>query len=210
VIRINDELVTEPRSNIGFVFQQPTLLPWQRLLDNVLLPATIVGWPRQDARQRATELLKLVGLTGFEDRYPAELSGGMQQRAAIARALLLEPHMLLLDEPFAALDALLREDLAVELERIWLTAPSNPRRDGNRNAWTPPTILFVTHSISEAVMLADVVVVLSPAPGSVIAVIPVDLPRPRGRDAFESSAALTISRRVRDVLEATHPSHPTR
>jgi NitT/TauT family transport system ATP-binding protein len=201
-IRINSDLVTAPRSNVGFVFQQPTLLPWRSVLNNVLLPATIAGGPTTETRRRAEQLLDLVGLTEFRDRYPAELSGGMQQRAAIARALLMEPDVLLLDEPFAALDALLREDLAIELERIWLAAPLRAESRGRQNEAHRPKALFVTHSIPEAVMLADVVVVLSPRPGTVIGTIPVDLPRPRGRDVLDVPEFAEIPKRVRRALQS--------
>lgn len=157
--------VTEPQEAIGMVFQSPVLLPWRTVLDNVLLPAEILGLPVDPALKTAQDLLALTGLKGFERAYPRELSGGMQQRVAICRALVFDPPILIMDEPFGALDAMTREEMGAELLRIW-----QERRK---------TILFVTHSVSEAVFLSDRVVVMTPRPGQVSDVIPVDLPRPR-------------------------------
>ena len=133
--------MTEPRRDIGIVFQSPTLLPWADVTDNVLFPLRLMRERASDARARAHALLELVGLKGFESRYPRELSGGMQQRAAICRALIHDPGILLMDEPFGALDALTREVMSMELLRIWTE--------------NPKTIVFVTHSITEAVLLSD-------------------------------------------------------
>jgi NitT/TauT family transport system ATP-binding protein len=139
---------------VGLVPQAATLMPWLRVIDNVLLPAKILKLPKQAAREKALELLDLMGLRDFGQKYPRELSGGMQQRVAIARALLHDPKILLMDEPFAALDALTRERLSVELQSVWLS--------------TGKTVFFVTHSISEAVFLADRVLVMSRRPGRII------------------------------------------
>ena len=147
------------------MFQRPALLPWRTVLDNVMLPAEVFGWPRRQRRQEAGDLLEKVGLAGFEKRLPHELSGGMQQRVALCRALIQRPRLLLMDEPFSALDALTREELAVELQRIHMQLRT--------------TVLFVTHAISEAVLLADRIVVLSARPGQVRKVVDVDIPRPR-------------------------------
>jgi NitT/TauT family transport system ATP-binding protein len=151
--------------NIGMVFQTLVLLPWLTTLKNVLFPARLLGRPVQEYRARAQELISLVGLAGFENHYPWQLSGGMQHRAALARALVTEPDILLMDEPFASLDVLTREQMAVELARIWAVART--------------TVLFITHSIEEAVFLADRVVVLSPRPGRVIGTFAIDAGRPR-------------------------------
>jgi NitT/TauT family transport system ATP-binding protein len=164
-VEIAGSPVTGPTRDVGMLFQQPALLPWRSVLENVLLPIEILRLDMRVYGERARELLELVGLTEFADRAPWELSGGMQQRAALCRALVADPQILLMDEPFAALDALTREDLSLELQRIW----SDDRK----------TIVFVTHSIEEAVLLADRVVVMTPRPGRVERIVPVDLPRPR-------------------------------
>jgi len=155
----------DPARDVGMVFQQALLLKWRTILDNVLLPAEIVGLPIKPARARARDLLKLVGLAGYEDKYPQQLSGGMQQRAAIARAFVHDPKLILMDEPFGALDALTRSALQEELIEIWRT--------------TRLTVIFVTHSVEEAVLLADRVVVMSSAPGRIDCQAEIDLPRPR-------------------------------
>jgi NitT/TauT family transport system ATP-binding protein len=157
--------VTEPRRDVAMMFQRPALLPWRSVLDNVLLPAEMFGWPRAVHEPRARHLLDMVGLSGFHKRLPHELSGGMQQRVALCRALIQQPRVLLMDEPFSALDALSREELSSELQRIHteLTA----------------TTVFVTHSIQEAVLLADRVVVLSPRPGQIRRILDIDVPQPR-------------------------------
>ncbi|MGH7264116.1 MAG: ABC transporter ATP-binding protein [Candidatus Rokuibacteriota bacterium] len=157
--------VTGPREDVGIVFQAPVLLNWRDVLSNVLFPIEILRRDLRAHRAVALDLLRLVGLAGFENKHPRELSGGMQQRVAICRALVHDPTLLLMDEPFGALDALTRMEMSVELLRIW---------DERRK-----TILFVTHSIAEAVLLADRVVVMSPRPGRIVRIIPVKLPRPR-------------------------------
>ncbi len=187
-----------PRPDTAVVFQRPTLLPWRTVRGNVVLSDDVTPGQSRDAHDRAGELLRLVGLDGFGDSYPAELSGGMQQRVALARALVLDPALLLMDEPFAALDALLREELATELERIWMgrsRSGTTGSARGNR-----PTVLFVTHSIAEAVQLADRVVVMSPRPGRIVADLAVSLPRPRP-PAGEDPAAIALSRSIRAALQ---------
>jgi NitT/TauT family transport system ATP-binding protein len=162
--------VSSPRREVGVVFQQANLLPWKNVLDNVLLPVVAMRLPLADYRRRAEELLDFVGLTRFRQHYPHELSGGMQQRVGIARALIHDPKLLLMDEPFAALDAMTRERMAVELQRIW--------------SGTDKTVLFITHSIPEAVLLSDRVVVMSPSPGRIIEEFVCDLPRPRNANTM--------------------------
>jgi NitT/TauT family transport system ATP-binding protein len=157
--------VRGPVSGVGMVFQVPALLKWRRVLENVLLPLDFAGRVGAAQREAARAMLAMVGLAGFESRYPFELSGGMQQRVALARALIHDPRILLMDEPFGALDALTRERLNIELMRIWSQAPK--------------TVLLVTHSISEAVFLADRVLVMSPRPGRLVADLTIELPRPR-------------------------------
>ena len=151
--------------DIGFVFQQPLLLKWRKILENVLLPAEILGLPAKESRERASDLLHMVGLTEFADAYPYQLSGGMQQRASIARALIHDPKIILMDEPFGALDALNREKMNLELMRIW--------KESNK------TILFVTHDIQEAVFLGTQVAVLTASPARMAGVLDIDLPQPR-------------------------------
>jgi len=157
-----------PSRDVGMVFQAPILLKWRRILENVLLPAEILGLPAAESRERAKSLLALVGLTGYEESYPYELSGGMQQRAAIARALVHDPKLVLMDEPFGALDALTREKMNIELLRIWKEAGK--------------TIIFVTHGISEAVFLGTRVVVLTAGPARMADNFQIDLPHPRTLD----------------------------
>jgi NitT/TauT family transport system ATP-binding protein len=155
-----------PSRDVGIAFQEHVLFPWLTILENVLLPAQIHGISRQESSARAHKLLSLSGLDDFKARKPADLSGGMKQRAALCRALMTDPKVLLLDEPFGALDALTREELSLELLRIW---------EENRK-----TALLITHDINEAVMLSDMVVVMSPRPGRILETILIDLPRPRG------------------------------
>ncbi len=177
-----------PRRDIGVVFQSPVLFPWRSVLGNVLLPADVQGLDKVKMRQRALDLIKLVGLEGFENRYPRELSGGMQQRVGIVRALLHDPAILLMDEPFGALDAMTRETMNVELQRIWLE-----RRK---------TVLFITHSTAEAVYLADRVIVMTARPGRIRDEFKVDLPRPRALDVMNTEVFGGYVRRVRHALNA--------
>ena len=186
---IDGRPVAEPRAETGIVFQSPTLLPWASVLDNVLFPLKMMKRLTPDSRVQARRLLQLVGLDGFEGKYPRELSGGMQMRAGICRALVHDPDILLMDEPFSALDALTREELTLELMRLWREQPK--------------TVLFVTHSIPESVMLADRVVVLSARPGRIAAIVPVEVPRPRrfgmeGLDEFQRAAG-----RIRELIFGT-------
>jgi len=173
-IRIDGRAVTRPMPDVGMVFQAPILLRWRSVLDNVLLPAELAGLDRERYRARAEDLLRLVGLGGFAAKRPRELSGGMQQRASLCRALLLDPPLLLMDEPFGALDALTRDELNVELLGVWGETRMTAAETAERK-----TILFVTHSIPEALFLADRVVVMTPRPGRIAAVVDVALPRPR-------------------------------
>ena len=170
-ITIAGRRVTQPSPDIGMVFQAPILLKWRSILENVLLPAELAGKDPRALRERAEQLLDMAGLAGFGAKLPRELSGGMQQRAALCRALLLDPPLLLMDEPFGALDAMTRDDMALELLRIW------GEKDVAREA--RKTVLFVTHSIPEAVFLSDRVIVMSARPGRIAADLRIDLPRPR-------------------------------
>jgi NitT/TauT family transport system ATP-binding protein len=185
-VSIGGARVTEPRDDTGIVFQAPTLLPWASVLDNVLFPLDMMRRLDAAGRERARDLLSLVGLSGFEGKYPRELSGGMQQRAGICRALVHDPDILLMDEPFGALDALTREELTIELMRIWRERPK--------------TILFVTHSIPEAVLLADRVVVMSARPGRVAEIIDIALPRPRDFDMEARNEFQVATRRIRELI----------
>jgi NitT/TauT family transport system ATP-binding protein len=179
-------ILTHPPRNVGIVFQEAVLLEWRNVLDNVLLPAEILGLDRMKARARAMHLLNLVGLAGFERRFPRELSGGMQQRVSICRALIHDPSVLLMDEPFAALDAMTREELGFELMRIW-------------NA-DKKTVIFVTHNITEAILLADRVVAMSPRPGRIARIVDVALSRPRTVDMEFSPQFKAYSDEIRAVI----------
>ena len=187
-VRVRDKEVRGPLAGVGMVFQAPVLLPWRTTLANVLFTAEMRGERAERYRARANELIRLAGLEGFEERLPHELSGGMQQRVAICRALLLNPSLLLLDEPFGALDIITRERMGFELQKIW---------SATRN-----TVLFVTHSITEAVLLSDTVVVMSARPGRLKAVIAVDLPRPREVTTLSDPRFVALAARVRDNIEA--------
>ena len=193
-IHIRDQAVHEPFPDVGFVFQQPVLLPWRSVLDNVLFSVEMLGLDPRQYRKPAGDLLELTGLAGFESRYPRELSGGMQQRVAICRALLPDPSLLLMDEPFGALDAMTREEMSLELLRIW-----EERRK---------TILFVTHSIPEAILLADRVVVMSPRPGRVARVLRVDLPRPRTMELEFDPRFKAHSDEIRSLIFAGRKERP--
>ncbi len=186
-VRIGDRIVTEPDASTGFVFQKAVLLPWRTVEDNVLLPFEIAGRATDDHRRKAAEVLDLVGLHEYRKHRPAELSGGMQQRVSVARALVTEPAILLMDEPFGALDAQTRETMNVELLRIWEEATT--------------TVVFVTHDIGEALFLSDRIVVMSARPGRVYDIIEVDIPRPRTFDAVESDERFwAMRRRIREAL----------
>lgn len=185
-ISLDGEAVTAPRRDVGIMFQQPVLLPWRTTLQNVMLPVKIFGLPKEPAVVRARKLLELVGLQGFEQSYPFELSGGMQQRAAIARALVHEPRILLMDEPFGALDAMTRQVMNVELTRIW----NSDRK----------TVLLITHDISEAIFLADRVLVMSKRPGVILETLPIDLPRPRHLSNVAEASFGSYVTRIQQLL----------
>jgi NitT/TauT family transport system ATP-binding protein len=187
-LSLNGSPIEGPRKDIGMVFQSPVLFPWRSVLGNVLLPADVQRLGREAMTKRALELISLVGLSGFENRYPWELSGGMQQRVALVRALIHDPALLLMDEPFGALDALTREAMNVELQRIWME-----RRK---------TVLFVTHSTAEAIFLADRVLVMTPRPGKIGDLLQIDLPRPRTLDVMNTPAFGTYAKRIRAALNA--------
>ncbi|MEV4892175.1 ABC transporter ATP-binding protein [Nonomuraea sp. NPDC055795] len=176
-VTVAGERVTKARRDIAMLFQRPALLPWRTVLDNVLLPVEIFGRRKADHRERARKLLDMTGLAGSEKRLPHELSGGMRQRVALCRALIGDPRVMLMDEPFSALDALTRAELSVELQRLHMENSA--------------TVVFVTHSIEEAVLLADRVAVLTPRPGRVREVVKVGIPRPRspGRNAHLADVA---------------------
>jgi NitT/TauT family transport system ATP-binding protein len=176
----------DPARDIGMVFQAPLLLKWRRILDNVLLPAELLGLPMGPARARARELMAMVGLAGQEDKFPYELSGGMQQRAAIARALVHDPKLVLMDEPFGALDALTREKMNLELLRIW-------KESGK-------TIVFVTHGISEAVFLGTRVVVFTAGPARMADNFPIEFDRPRTLDIKTHEVFGAYTRRIYRLL----------
>lgn len=182
-----DEEHFDPTREVGFVFQKALLLHWRRVLDNVLLPIEILKMSKNANRQRAQELLELVGLQGFESSYPKELSGGMQQRVSIARALIHDPKLLLMDEPFGALDAITRERMNLELLRIWQEAKK--------------TILFVTHGINEAVFLSDRVIVLSARPSRMVQALDINLPRPRTLEVRTSPEFGKYALQIYNALE---------
>jgi NitT/TauT family transport system ATP-binding protein len=186
-VRLAAETVDRPCRDVGFVFQEPTLMDWRTVKANVTLPLELDSSPRRKVNEKAQVLLELVGLTGFEDAYPAQLSGGMAQRVALARALVHDPQLLLLDEPFGALDALTRERMGRELLRIWQI-----RRK---------TVVMVTHSVPEAVLLADRVLVLGPRPGAILSEVSIELPRPRTRAVQETPACSLMAHRVREALD---------
>jgi len=177
------------KPQLGIVFQDAVLLPWRTVLQNVCLPIEVMRRNRKDGEALARQLIELVGLKGFEDKYPNELSGGMQQRASIARALVTEPAILLMDEPFGALDALTREYMAQELQRIWSSATK--------------TVLFITHSIAEAVFLSDRVIVMTARPSRVAEIIDIDLPRPRRLELTTAESFGRYVSRIRTLLSAT-------
>jgi NitT/TauT family transport system ATP-binding protein len=187
-VRVDGRIVDRPQTNLGVVFQSPVLLEWRTALDNVLVQVELRGLDPAAYRDRALRLLEQVGLKDFAARYPHELSGGMRQRVAIARALIHDAPLLLMDEPFGALDALTREQMRLDLEALWLA--------------TRKTVLFITHSIDEAVLLADRVVVMSPRPGRIERVMDIGLPRPRGLDARRAPEFVQAAERITDIFLA--------
>lgn len=186
-ITLGGNVITKPPEDMGIVFQRDVLLDWLTVIRNILLPARIRREPLNQWRPKAERLLELIGLEGFADRFPWELSGGMRQRVAICRALLLDPALLLMDEPFGALDAMTRDELNLELQRLWLADAK--------------TVLFVTHSIAEAVFLSDQIVVMSRSPGRVVDVVTVDLPRPRDLAVRETQDFGRCVARIRQIFE---------
>ncbi|MDN4587523.1 ABC transporter ATP-binding protein [Xenophilus aerolatus] len=194
-LRLSGHTVKGPQTDVGIVFQNALLLPWRRVIDNILLQAEIRRMPMAAARRRAEELMAMAGLQGFEHKYPWQLSGGMQQRVAILRALLHDPPVLLMDEPFGALDAMTRERMNLELQRIWMNAGK--------------TVLLITHSIPEAVFLSDRVLVMSERPGQIAATYDIDLPRPRPLDVMgdERFAAYTRTLRAHFFAQGNLDAH---
>ncbi|MBK0328030.1 ABC transporter ATP-binding protein [Rhodobacteraceae bacterium F11138] len=186
---LGGDQVAGPRQDVGIVFQSAVLFPWRTVLENVMLPIDIQKRGRKEHMQWVKDLLLLVGLSEFENRYPSELSGGMQQRVGIARALAHDPKVLLMDEPFGALDAMTRDHMNVELQRLW--------------AASDKTVLFITHSIPEAVFLADRVVVMTPRPGRIAEIMPIDLPRERTLDMMSSPEFGAYVRRIRTHFGST-------
>ena len=185
-VHVAGKPVTAPLTNIGIVFQAPVLLPWRKTLDNVLLQIEARNLDVNGYRKRALELLELTGLKGFEDRYPSQLSGGMQQRVSISRALIHNPPLLLMDEPFGALDAITRDEMNLELLRIWNESKK--------------TVLFITHSIPEAVFLGDRVIVMTPRPGKIAEILNIDLPHPRTTALRDHAKFIGYVKRIRERL----------
>lgn len=185
-VSVNGKQVKEPLENVGMVFQSPVLLKWKSVLGNIMLPVEFAKLEREPHLDRARSLVQIVGLTGFEEMYPYELSGGMQQRVSLCRALVTDPQMLLMDEPFGSLDAMTRDDLDLELIRIW-----EERKK---------TVLFVTHNIQEAVFLSDYVVVMSARPGRLIEKMRIDLQRPRTLDIMSSVLFGDYTLKIRALL----------
>jgi NitT/TauT family transport system ATP-binding protein len=186
-VLIEGQRVTEPRAGVAMVFQHFGLFPWKTVAQNVAYGLRLAGAPADQLRERVPQFIRLVGLTGFENVYPYQLSGGMQQRCGLARALALEPSVLLMDEPFASVDAQTREILQFELLRLWQMRPT--------------TMLFVTHSIEEAVLMGDRIAVLKGRPSSVAEVIEVGIPRPRGREALASPRFTEVREHVWSTLQ---------
>jgi NitT/TauT family transport system ATP-binding protein len=186
-IVLHGSTVSAPPVDMGVVFQRDVLLDWLTVVGNVLLPAKIRRLPLHEWRSKAEHLLEIIGLKDFANRFPWELSGGMRQRVAICRALLLDPALLLMDEPFGALDAMTRDELNLELQRLWLADAK--------------TVLFVTHSIAEAVFLSDHIIVMSRSPGRVVDTVRVDLPRPRQLAVRETPAFSRYVARIRQIFE---------
>lgn len=185
-VRHRGSPIVDTLQDVGMVYQDPLLLPWRNVLDNILLPVEILRWDRKAYLPIAEEIIDTVGLTGFADKTPHQLSGGMQQRVALCRALITDPSLLLMDEPFAALDALTRDEMARELARLW-----EQRKK---------TVVFVTHSIAEAVLLGDRVIVMSPRPGRIVRDIRIDLPRPRTDGAKMGQAFADYVEDIRETI----------
>ena len=193
VVRVGGRVVDRPQTDLGIVFQSPVLLDWRTAVNNVLVQVELRGMDPRAWRERALRLLEQVGLRDFADRYPHELSGGMRQRVAIARALIHDAPLLLMDEPFGALDALTREQMRLDLEALWLA--------------TRKTVLFITHSIDEAVLLADRVVVMSPRPGKIEQIMDIRMPRPRGLEARRLPEFADTTERITNIFLARGVLH---
>jgi NitT/TauT family transport system ATP-binding protein len=192
-VLVHGEPVVRPSTRVGFMFQAPVLLPWRTVESNVLLPAEVFGLKVDEVRDKARAVLATVGLRDFTQAYPRQLSGGMQQRVALARVLTYEPEVLLMDEPFGALDEFTREAMNLELLRITQAAGI--------------TVLFVTHNISEAVFMSDRVVVMTPRPGKVSGIVDVPLPRPREIEAMQEARFTDLNFEVRNILGRAHGGH---
>lgn len=187
-VEVAGKTVTGPSENVGIAFQTPVLLPWRNVVENIMLQMQIRKKSRSVAMDELHRLLELTGLKGFEDRMPYELSGGMQQRVALCRALIHNPSLLLMDEPFGALDAMTREQMNLEVQRVWME--------------TGKTVVLVTHSIIEAVFLADRVIVMETAPGRVIEIVNVEVPRPRSFSGLADPAFQAACDRIRTLMNA--------
>ncbi|MFQ5913903.1 MAG: ABC transporter ATP-binding protein [Nitrospinota bacterium] len=187
-IKVSGTPVDGPNRNIGIVFQNPILMNWRTSLENIMIQAEVRGLDRNKHLEVARDLIKLVGLSGFENKYPFQLSGGMAQRVSLCRALIHDPPLLLMDEPFAALDALTREKMNLELQRIWLERKK--------------TVLFITHSIPEALFLSDRVLLMSPRPGSIIEVISIDFSRPRELSTMQATGFNAIVGKLRLLMHS--------
>jgi NitT/TauT family transport system ATP-binding protein len=187
-VELNGKPLRGPTPQAAVVFQSPVLLPWRTVLDNVLLPIEFRKLPVSNYRKSAIDLLAMVGLSDFARRYPFELSGGMQQRAAIVRALVQDPKLLLMDEPFGALDAMTREQMNIELMRIW--------------GQSGKTVIFITHSIAEAIFLSDRVIAMTARPGTIADVITIDLPRPRDLSVINTDRFGRYAAKLRSLLDA--------
>ncbi len=187
-VELNNQVVTKPLGEVGFVFQTDALVEWRKVLGNVMLPIEIKGLKKEDYLDKAIDLLNNTGLGDFINHYPKELSGGMRQRASICRAMVHDPPLLLMDEPFGALDAFTRDRLSIELQRIWMQKEK--------------TVLFVTHNIQESVFLGDEVILMSPRPGEIIKKFKIDLPRPRTLRMRETMEFIGYEKDIRETLEA--------
>jgi NitT/TauT family transport system ATP-binding protein len=187
-VELNGRPIRGPSPEAAVVFQSPVLLPWRTVIDNVLLPIEFGKLPMANYRRSAADLLAMVGLSEFAQRYPFELSGGMQQRAAIVRALVQDPRLLLMDEPFGALDAMTREQMNLELMRIW--------------GQSRKTVIFITHSIAEAIFLSDRVIAMTARPGTIAEVIPLDVPRPRDLSVINTDRFGRYAAKLRSLLDA--------
>ena len=182
-LTLDGQPINGPQKDVGIVFQSAVLLAWRTVFENIMLQAEMRHMPKEEATAKAKQLIEMAGLKGFEGKYPRQLSGGMQQRASICRALLHDPPLLLMDEPFGALDAMTREKMNLELQRIWMESKK--------------TVLLITHSIPEAIFLSDRVIVMSERPGTIAAIYNIDLPRPRNLDVMGSPEFASYAKSIR-------------